>query len=215
MSTTPSSTGSSSSLLLLLLLPACCRVIALNSTPAPTAIAAAVASNAVFWFTLKLWKLYYNLWSMQHLTHPFRTGGWEAIVYVWPTSKTTQKARHLMPSKTCMSTMQKIRIIYLSSENAVWVFILSSDEASHIAVELGAPLPRESSSLSRQSSHPSRCLLAVPSSSSSSAPPAILHSRKFSKILRVRSLFGLLELRNAHWTIISSTWVFLIFSNWT
>ena len=33
---------------LLLLLPACCRVIALKSTPAPTAIAAAVAKRAVF-----------------------------------------------------------------------------------------------------------------------------------------------------------------------
>ena len=33
---------------LLLLLPACCRVIALNSTPAPTAMAAAVAKRAVF-----------------------------------------------------------------------------------------------------------------------------------------------------------------------
>ena len=37
--------------LLLLLLPACCRVIALKITPAPTAIAAAVAKRAVFWLT--------------------------------------------------------------------------------------------------------------------------------------------------------------------
>ena len=37
--------------LLLRLLPACCKVIALNSTPAPTAIAAAVAKSAVFWLT--------------------------------------------------------------------------------------------------------------------------------------------------------------------
>ena len=98
-----------------------------------------------------------------------------------------------------LSTCKNTRIIHLSSEDSVWVFKLPSDETSHVAVELGAPLPGQYTR-SRQSSHPPCCLLAVTSPSTSSTSPAILH--RFAKSGQWDPCLANIE--NGHWIHIIS-----------